>query len=220
MKEILGKKLGMTRIFNDQGEALPCTVIEAGPCAIVAIKTDAKDGYSALKVGFGKVSKTRAKDKARRRSSQASKPVAGQFAKAGVEPTQYLREIRCDGAEYKLGDVIKVDSFKVGQYVDVTGISRGLGFAGVMKRYNFAGGQRTHGQKDRERAPGSIGQSSYPSRVFKGMKMAGRMGKDKVTVLKLEVIKIIEDQNLLLVKGAIPGSRGSLVKIRSSNRVA
>lgn len=219
MKEILGKKLGMTRIFNEQGDSLPCTVIEAGPCPVVAVKTPERDGYSALQVGFGKLSKARAKDKSRRRSSQASKPVAGHFAKAGVAPTQYLRELRCDEAEYKQGDVIKVGLFKEGDIVDVTGISRGLGFSGVMKRYGFKGGQRTHGQKDRERAPGSIGQSSYPSRVFKGMKMAGRMGKDKVTVLKLQILKIIEDQNLLIVSGPIPGHKGSIVKIRSSNRV-
>lgn len=220
MKEILGKKLGMTRIFNEFGDALACTVIEAGPCPVVAVKTPEKDGYSALQVGFGKTSKVRAKDKNRRRSSQANKPAAGHFAKAGVAPVQYLREVRCDEAEYKQGDVIKVDLFSEGDAVDITGISRGLGFSGVMKRYGFSGGQRTHGQKDRERAPGSIGQSSYPSRVFKGMKMAGRMGKDKVTVLKLQVVKIIEDQNLMIVSGPIPGHKGTLVKIRSSNRVA
>ena len=220
MKEILGKKLGMTRIFNEFGDSMPCTIVEAGPCPVVAIKTPTKDGYSALQVGFGKVSKARAKDKGRRRSSQASKPIAGHFAKAGVDPTQYLREIRCDEGEYKQGDVINVSLFQEGELIDVTGISRGLGFAGVMKRHGFSGGQRTHGQKDRERAPGSIGQSSYPSRVFKGIKMAGRKGKDKVTILKLQVVKIIEDQNLIIVSGSIPGHKGSLVKIRSSNRVA
>ena len=206
MREILGKKIGMTRIFRDTGEALPVTVIEAGPCPVVAVKTRDKDGYDAYQVGFGK-----------RRKSRINKPRAGHFAGANVEPTQYLREIQFDG-ELTVGDEIKVDSFKEGDWVDVTGVSRGLGFAGGMKRHHFSGGQKTHGQSDRLRAPGSIGQSSYPSRVFKGMRMAGRMGRDRVTVLKLEVVKIIEEQNLILVKGSVPGNKGSLVKVRTSNR--
>ena len=220
MKEILGKKLGMTRIFNDRGDILPCTVIEAGPCPIVEVRTAKKHGYDAFQVGFGAQPKQRAKEKLRRRASQATKPKVGHFAKAGVEPMQYLREVRCDDAEYKQGDVIKVGVFTEGELVDVTGTSRGLGFSGAMKRHHFGGGQQTHGQKDRERAPGSIGQSSYPSRVFKGIRMAGRMGREKVTVLKLQVVKIIEDQNLMIVSGAVPGHKGALVKIRSSNRVA
>ncbi len=206
MKEILGKKLGMTRIFADTGESHPVTVIEAGPCPVVTIKSADKEGYDAYQVGFGK-----------RRKSKINKPRAGHFGKAKVEPTQYLREVRFDG-DLNIGDEIKVGAFNEGDWVDVTGISRGLGFAGSMKRHHFSGGQQTHGQSDRLRAPGSIGQSSYPSRVFKGMKMAGRMGKDKVTVLKLRIVKIIEDQNLMLVKGAVPGNKGSLVKVRTSNR--
>lgn len=207
MKEILGRKLGMTRIFTDDGLAIPVTVIEAGPCLVVSKKTIEKDGYSALQVGFGA-----------RRANLANKPATGHFAKAGIEPMRYLREVRYDEAELELGAELKVDIFKVGERVDVTGISRGLGFAGTMKRHHFSGGPATHGQKDRWRAPGSIGQSSYPSRVFKGMKMSGRMGKDKVTTLNLEVVKIIENENLLLVKGPVPGHRGALVKVRNTNR--
>lgn len=207
MKEILGKKLGMTRIFSETGDAIPVTVIEAGPCPIVAKKTQEKHGYNAYQIGFGK-----------RRKSRLNKPMAGQFAKAKVEPTQYLREVRYDEPELDVGAVLSVDVFKVGERVDVTGISRGLGFAGTMKRHHFSGGNKTHGQSDRLRAPGSIGQSSYPSRVFKGMRMAGRMGKEKVTVVNLEIVQIIEKENLLLVKGAVPGNKGSLVKVRTTNR--
>ncbi|MGD8921926.1 MAG: 50S ribosomal protein L3, partial [Candidatus Zixiibacteriota bacterium] len=146
------------------------------------------------------------------------KPTSGHFAKAGVEPTRYLREVRFDDAELKVGDEIRVSAFSEGERVDVSGISRGLGFAGAMKRHHFQGANKTHGQSDRWRAPGSIGQSSYPSRVFKGIRMAGKMGNEKVTVLNLEVVKIIEDENLILIKGGIPGTRGSLVKVRTTNR--
>jgi len=207
MKEILGKKLGMTSVFNKNGEAIPVTVIEAGPCPVVAKKTKDKHGYNAYQVGFGILSKNRLR-----------KPMAGHFAKAKIDPTQYLREVRFDESELDVGAVITVDVFKIGERVDVTGISRGLGFAGGMKRHHFSGANKTHGQSDRWRAPGSIGQSSYPSRVFKGLRMAGRMGKDKVTVLNLEVIQIIEKENLMLVKGAVPGNKGSLVKVRITNR--
>ncbi len=207
MKEILGKKLGMTRIFKETGEAVPVTVIEAGPCPIVARKTVDKHGYDAYQVGFGT-----------RRKSRLTKPLAGQFVTSGVEPTQYLREVRCTDSELEVGAVLKVDVFKVGERVDVTGVSRGLGFSGTMKRHHFSGGPATHGQSDRARAPGSIGQSSYPSRVFKGMKMSGRMGNKKVTTLNLEVVDVIEKENLILLKGPIPGFRGGLVKIRSTNR--
>jgi len=207
MKEILGKKLGMTRIFLDGGESVSVTVIEAGPCPVVAKKEKGQSGSHAYQVGFGV-----------KRKKLINKPMAGHFAKAKVEPTRYLREIRCDDEELEVGKEIKVGIFNVGERVDVTGISRGLGFAGTMKRHKFSGANKTHGQSDRWRAPGSIGQSSYPSRVFKGMRMAGRMGKDKVTVLNLEIVKIIEDENLLLVKGSVPGFRGSLLKVRSTNR--
>ncbi len=207
MKEILGKKLGMTRIFEESGEAVPCTVIEAGPCPIIARMTVEKNGHEAYQAGFGT-----------RKKSRANKPMTGHFSKANVEPTQYLREIRYDEADLEIGAELKVDIFKSGERVDVTGISRGLGFAGTMKRHGFSGANMTHGQSDRSRAPGSIGQSSYPSRVFKGMRMSGRMGKDKVTVLNLKIVRIIAEENLMLVKGAVPGVRGALVKVRKSNR--
>lgn len=207
MKEILGRKLGMTRIFDEDGDAIPCTVIEAGPCPVIARLTKEKNGYDAYQVGFGARKKTR-----------TNKPMAGHFERAGVEPTQYLREIRFDDSELEVGKTITVEVFAEGERVDVTGTSRGLGFAGGMKRHHFQGANKTHGQSDRWRAPGSIGQSSYPSRVFKGTRMAGKMGKDKVTVLNLDIVKIIGEQNLMLVKGAIPGHRGALVKIRKSNR--
>jgi large subunit ribosomal protein L3 len=207
MKEILGKKLGMTRIFNDDGEVVPCTVIEAGPCPVVARLTRDKHGYDAYQVGFGARKKTR-----------VTKPMAGHFAKASVEPTRYLRELSYDEQELEVGAELKVGIFRVGELVDVTGTSRGLGFAGGMKRHNFSGANTTHGQSDRWRAPGSLGQSSYPSRVMKGMRMAGRMGRDKTTTLKLKIVKIIADENLMLVRGAVPGHRGALLKIRKSNR--
>ncbi|UCG62591.1 MAG: 50S ribosomal protein L3 [Candidatus Zixiibacteriota bacterium] len=206
MKEILGKKLGTTRIFMDSGEAVSATVIQAGPCPVVLKKTQDNDGYNAYQVGFGA-----------RRKKLVNKPTAGHFAKAGVDPTHYVREITSEG-DLEIGSELKVGIFKVGERVDVTGISRGLGFAGGMKRHGFSGANKTHGQSDRWRAPGSIGQSSYPSRVFKGLKMAGRMGKDRTTVLNLEIVKIIEEENLMLVKGSVPGFKGSLVKIRSTNR--
>ena len=206
MKELIGKKIGMTQIYSDDGRAIPVSVIEAGPCRIVAVKTIEKDGYDAVQMGYGE-----------KRKKLFNKPQLGHFEKAGVEPTRYLKEI--GGREdINVGDEVKVGIFKKGEKVDVTGISKGLGFQGVMRRHGFSGGQATHGQSDRKRAPGSIGQSSYPSRVFKGMKMPGKMGKDKVTVLNLEVAQVIEDQNLMLVRGAIPGKKGTFVKIRKSIR--
>jgi large subunit ribosomal protein L3 len=207
MKEILGRKLGMTRIFAETGESVPCTVIEAGPCPVVARLNTDKHGYDAYQVGFGARKKTR-----------VTKPMAGHFEKAGVEPTQYLREIRFDESELEVGSELKVTAFAPGEMVDVIGTSRGLGFQGGMKRHGFQGANKTHGQSDRWRAPGSIGQSSYPSRVFKGTRMAGRMGRERVTVLNLEIVKIIENENLMLVRGAVPGHKGALVRVRKSNR--
>ena len=207
MKEIFGKKIGMTRVFEESGDAVSVTVLEAGPCPVVALKTKDKHGYSAVQVAVGML-----------RKSRITKPIAGHFKKAGVEPSQYLREIKTDEEGLEVGSVLKVDMFKVGQKVDVTGVSRGLGYSGTMKRHNFNGANKTHGQSDRWRAPGSIGASSYPSRVFKGTRMAGRMGNDNVTTLNLRVVRIIEEENLMLVKGAVPGNKGSLVKIRVSNR--
>jgi large subunit ribosomal protein L3 len=206
MKEILGKKIGMTRIFNDNGEAVSVTVLEVGPCPVVAKTTPGKKGAS-YQVGFEAI-----------RPKLVNKPLAGHFAKSKVEPTRYLRSVRYDDAELGIGTELKVDIFKEGEKVDVTGISRGLGFQGAMKLHHFGGGPKTHGQSDRWRAPGSVGSSSYPSRVFKGMRMAAKMGKDQVTALNLRIEKIIPEQNLMLVHGSIPGFRGSLVKIRLSNR--
>jgi len=207
MKEILGKKLGMTRIFAESGEAIPVTVIEAGPCPVLARKTTEKDGYDAYVVGHLPL-----------RKEQANKPTAGRFARADVAPTRVIKEVRNDQTEFETGQTIEVDIFNEGERVDVSGVSRGLGFAGTIKRHGFAMALKTHGQSDRLRSPGSIGQASYPARVFKGKKMPGRMGNDTVTVLNLEVIKIIKDENLMLIKGAVPGSKGSLVKVRSTNR--
>lgn len=207
MKEIIGQKIGMTRLFREDGEAVPATVIEAGPCPVVERKTSDKHGYDAYQVGFGKT-----------REKLVNKPRTGIFAKAGVEPRKYLREIRYTESELEVGSELKVDIFRPGERVDVSGISRGLGFAGSMKRHHFSGANATHGQSDRWRAPGSLGMGSTPSRVFKGKKLPGRMGHDKVTSLNLEVVRVIEDENLILVKGTVPGSRGSLVKIRSTNR--
>lgn len=207
MKEILGKKLGMTRVFVESGDSVPVTVIQAGPCQVVQRKTQDKDGYDAYQVGFGAT-----------RQNLVNKPTAGHYAKAKAEPARHLKEIRYDEGELEVGSQLKVNVFKVGERVDVTGVSRGLGFAGGMKRHGFSGANKTHGQSDRWRAPGSIGSSSYPSRVYKGLRMAGRMGNERVTVIDLEIVKIIEEENLMLVKGSVPGFKGSLVKIRSTNR--
>lgn len=209
MQTILGKKLGMTRLFMEDGTAVPVTVVEAGPCPVVAIRTKEKHGYNAFQIGFGT-----------RREKLFNKPQTGHFKKAGVDPTRYLREVRVpDLGETKVGDLFKVDEiFHEGEKVDVTGISRGMGFAGVMKRHHFSGGQKTHGQSDRMRAPGSIGQASYPGRVFKGIRMAGRMGGDTVTVTALRVVKVIPEENLILIKGGVPGKANSLLKIKKSTR--
>jgi len=206
MKELLGKKLGMTRIFDADGDAIPVTVIEAGPCVVVDKRRTKRDGYEAIRVGFGE-----------KRKNLFNKPELGLYEKAGLEPHRYLMEIGSEG-EYNIGQELKVDLFKKGESVDISGISKGLGFQGVMKRHHFSGSQMTHGQSDRQRSPGSIGQSSSPSRVFKGMKMPGKMGKDKVTVLNLKIVDIIDEQNLLLVNGSVPGKKGTLLRIRTTNR--
>jgi len=208
MNTLFGKKLGMTRIFNEDGTAIPVTVIEAGPCPVISLRTPEKHGYSALQIGYGQ-----------RRQKLYNKPTLGQFAKVGLEPKKFLREVRVsDLGEVKTGDVFTVEIFKEGQKVDITGTSRGLGFSGTMKRHHFSGANATHGQSDRWRAPGSIGQSSYPSRVFKGMRMAGHMGNRTVTTVGLEVVRIVPEENLLMVKGTVPGNRNGLVKIRTSTR--
>jgi large subunit ribosomal protein L3 len=204
MPGILGKKIGMTSIFNAEGDLVTVTVIQAGPCKVVSLRDKEKDGYSAVVLGFEE-----------RKEKHTSKPVLGQFKKNNLSPLRKIKEFRnIDSSSLKIGDEIKADIFKVGDIIKVSGKSKGKGFQGVMKRHNFGGvGGTTHGQSDRLRAPGSIGSSSYPSRVFKGMKMAGRMGFENVTIRNLKVIKIIPEDNLILVKGAVPGSINSIVEL-------
>ena len=204
MKGFLGKKLGITSIFNDSGLNIPVTLIEAGPCFVTQIKSIEKDGYSAVQIGY----------KAKK-EKHTTKQLMGTFKKANVTPLKYLKEIMPEkGKHYKLGDEIKVDIFTVGDKVQVSSFSKGKGFAGVVKRYNFRGGPKSHGQSDRLRAGGSIGASSSPSRVFKGVKMPGRMGGKKVTIKNLEIINIDLDNNLLFLKGSVPGAKNALVEIR------
>lgn len=200
---ILGKKIGMTTIFEKDGNAVPCTVIEAGPCYITQIKNKETDGYEAVQLGFDE-----------KKEKNTTKPLIGKFKKVKTPILRNLKEIR-DFAigELKEGDMVKVDMFNEGDIVKVTGISKGKGFQGVVRRHGFAGGQRTHGQSDRQRAPGSIGGSSYPSRVFKGQRMAGRMGGDTISVRNLRIVKIFNDSNLILIKGAIPGTKTGIVEI-------
>ena len=204
MEGIIGKKIGMTRVFNQEGQAVPVTVIETGPCPVVQVKTEEKEGYNAIQLGFGE-----------KRKNLFTLPVLGHFSKAKVEPRRILKEIRTNQVEVTtVGQELKVDIFVVGEKVDVTGVSKGLGFQGAVRRHKFRGGPKTHGQSDRERAPGSIGASSYPSRVYKGQRMAGRMGGERVTIRNLEVVGVDKEKNLLLVKGAVPGKRNSYLTIR------
>ncbi len=201
---LLGKKVGMTSIFDDAGEQIPCTVIEAGPCSVVQVKTKENDGYNAVQIGFEDIP-----------ARKVNKPLKGHFEKGKTKPKRHLEEIRFEDDEIdkKLGDTIDVSEFAPGDIVSVAGLTKGKGFQGVVKRHGFGGGVRSHGQSDRERAPGSVGQSSYPSRVFKGIRMGGRMGGKKTTVRNLRVVKIIPETNLILIKGAVPGSINGLVKI-------
>ena len=208
MSGIIGKKIGMTSLFNEEGKNIPCTVIQAGPCAILQVRTLEVDGYSAVQLGFD--------DKSEK---NVGKALAGHFKKAGSTPKAKLVEFRnAFEHEVKIGDTVEVNMFAEGEYVDVTGTSKGKGFQGVVKRHGFGGVmQATHGQHNRLRAPGSIGAGSDPSRVFKGMRMAGRMGGKQVTVQNLQVLKVDEEQNLLVVKGAVPGAKNSYVIIRKWN---
>jgi len=204
MSGLIGRKIGMTSIFDDNGKNIPCTVIEAGPCVVTQVRTKAVDGYEALQLGFD--------DKAEKQTTKALK---GHFKKAGTSAKKRVIEFQGFEAEYKLGDTITVDHFEEGEFVDVSGTSKGKGFQGVVKRHGFAGvGQATHGQHNRLRAPGSIGAASYPARVFKGMRMAGRMGGDKVKVQNLRVLKVVPEKNLLVVKGAVPGHKNSFITIQ------
>jgi len=203
MPGLLGKKIGMTSVFSAEGKNLPCTVIEVGPCVVTQIKSLEKDGYEALQLGFV--------DQKEKRITQ---PEAGHFKKAGVTPKRYLAEFKEFEKKYNLGDVITVDYLENAGFVDVIGTSKGKGFQGVVKRHHFSGvGERTHGQSDRARKPGSIGACSYPAKVFKGMRMGGQMGNEQVTVQNLQVIKVLPEHNLLMVKGSVPGAKGSILLI-------
>ncbi|WLD23346.1 50S ribosomal protein L3 [Flavobacterium dauae] len=204
MSGLIGKKIGMTSIFDENGKNIPCTVIELGPCVVTQVRTKEVDGYEAYQLGF---------DDAREKN--ATKAAAGHFKKAGTSVKKKVVEIQDFESAYGLGDVITVDLFAEGDFVDVQGTSKGKGFQGVVKRHGFGGvGQATHGQHNRLRAPGSVGASSYPSRVFKGMRMAGRTGGEKVTVQNLRVLKVVADKNLLVVKGAVPGHKNSYVIVQ------
>ena len=201
MSGIIGKKVGMTSIFNADGKNIPCTVIEAGPCVVTQVRTLEKDGYEAIQLGYDETS-----------LKHSTKALRGHFEKAKTNPQRILREFTRFEVPRKFGDVISVDVFIEGEYIDVVGTSKGKGFQGVVKRHGFHGvGDATHGQHNRLRAPGSLGASSYPSRVFKGMRMAGRMGNDRVKMINLQILKIDTEKNLLVVKGSVPGAKGSYV---------
>lgn len=203
MSGLLGKKIGMTSIYDENGKNIPCTVIQAGPCTVTQVRTEEVDGYNALQLGFD--------DKTEKSSTMAE---VGHFKKAGTSVKSKVVEFKEFNQEYKLGDNITVSIFKEGEFVDVAGISKGKGFQGVVKRHGFGGvGQATHGQHNRLRAPGSIGAASYPARVFKGMRMAGQMGNKRVKVTNLRVLKVVEDKNLLIVKGCVPGHKNTYLTI-------
>lgn len=201
---IIGRKIGMTQLYAEDGRAVPATVLEAGPCVVVQRKSKERDGYSAVQVGLVE----------RRKAKRVSKPMKGHFAKAGLPPCRVLREFPvADGAEIKVGEQINVQMFALGDAVQVTGISKGKGFQGVVKRHHFRGGAATHGSMF-HRAPGSIGASAFPSRTLKGMRAAGRMGGDRVTVKNLKVVRVDPDKNILVVRGAVPGAADGYVVIR------
>ena len=206
VKGILGRKIGMTQVFDEAGRAVPVTVVQAGPCRVAQVKTPETDGYTAIQLAFGS-------------ARRPTKPVTGHFAKANIDPSRYLVELRLeDIGEYEAGSEIKADVFDEGEVVDVIGVTKGKGFAGVMKRHNFKGQGASHGNQASHRAPGSIGACATPARVFKGTRMAGHMGHRRVTTLNLRVIKADAERNILLIRGAIPGPRGGLVMVRSSVR--
>ena len=203
MPGLIGKKIGMTSVFSADGKNVPCTVIEVGPCEVTQVKTVETDGYNALQLGFQDV-----------KEKHLTKPMIGKFAAADVAPKRHLAEFKGFDGEYKLGDTLTVDMFSESDFVDIVGTSKGKGFQGVVKRHGFGGvGQSTHGQHNRLRAPGSIGACSYPAKVFKGMRMAGQTGNKRVTVQNLQVVKVIPEYNVLMIKGSIPGPKGSIVLI-------
>ena len=203
MPGLIGKKIGMTSVFSADGKNVPCTVIEVGPCVVTQVKTADKDGYNALQLGFEE-----------QKEKHLTQPELGHFKKAGVTPKRHLAEFKGFDGEYKLGDTLTVDMFTEADFVDIVGVSKGKGHQGVVKRHGFGGvGQSTHGQHNRLRAPGSVGACSYPAKVFKGMRMAGQMGNQRVTIQNLQVLKVIAEHNLMMIKGSIPGSKGSIVLI-------
>ena len=209
-KGILGRKLGMTQIFDDQNRVVPVSVVEAGPCRVVQLRTPERDGYSAVQIAFGET-----------KAARLTKPELGHLRAAGGPPQRYLAELRVDDlAGFELGQIIAADVFAAGERVDVTGISKGSGFAGVMKRHNFSGQGASHGNHKKHRSPGAIGACATPARVFKGMKMAGQMGNARVTTLNLEVVEGDAERGLLLIRGSIPGAAGGLVFVRSSVKAA
>jgi len=202
MPGLIGKKIGMTSIFSEEGKNIPCTILEVGPCKVMQVKTEEADGYSAIQLGFSE-----------QKESRVSKAALGHFKKADSAPLRKLVEFPVD-TDVVLGDVVNVEIFEEGDFVTVVGTSKGKGFQGVVKRYNFKGvGDATHGQHNRLRAPGSIGAASYPARVFKGMRMAGQMGDARVKVENLEVLKVLVDRNMIVVKGAVPGANNSYIII-------
>ena len=202
MPGLIGKKIGMTSIFSEEGKNIPCTILEVGPCKVTQVKTEEADGYSAIQLGFSE-----------QKESRVSKAALGHFKKADSAPLRKLVEFPAD-TDVVLGDVVNVEIFEEGDFVTVVGTSKGKGFQGVVKRYNFKGvGDATHGQHNRLRAPGSIGAASYPARVFKGMRMAGQMGDARVKVENLEVLKVLSDRNMIVVKGAVPGAKNSYIII-------
>ena len=203
-KALLGKKLGMTQIFDEQGKVIPVTVIEAGPCTVVQIKTKDADGYEAVQLGFGEV-----------KANKVIKPKAGHFKKANVEPKKHLREFRLEEISYNVGDELKADVFTAGEFVDITGTTKGKGFQGVIKRHGQSRGPMGHGSMYHRR-PGSMGPTSTPGRVFKGKKLPGHMGMQTVTIQKLEVVNVDLDKNVILVKGSVPGNKRAILKIRNS----
>jgi large subunit ribosomal protein L3 len=206
VKGVLGTKLGMTQIFDDEGRIVPVTVVKAGPCVVTAVRTAERDGYAGVQFGYGEIN-----------PRKVTKPVAGHFAAAGVTPRRYLAELRTsDASEYTLGQEITAEVFAAGQFVDVSGKSKGKGTAGVMKRHGFKGLSASHGTQRKHRSPGSIGGCATPGRVFKGVRMAGRMGNERITVQSLTVHAVDAERGLLLIKGAVPGSKGSLVLVRSA----
>ena len=210
IKGVLGTKLGMTQVFSDDGKIVPVTVVEAGPCVVTAVRTPDADGYSAVQLGYGEIDPRR-----------VTKPVAGHFSKAGVTPRRYVVELRTDdAAQYTLGQEVTAETFEAGELVDVTGRTKGKGTAGVMKRHGFHGLGSSHGTQRKHRAPGSIGGCATPGRVFKGVRMAGRMGNIRTTVPLLTVHAVDTERGLLLIRGAVPGPRGGLVLVRSAAKQA